>query len=307
MTATQTHPTQTSTRPARTPLAAAPGIYLDMPFDEYLRLDALSASTIDRFHTSARTGVHYLMGEPTPPSREFRLGTALHMRLLEPDRFKNDCVEVEGLKDGAIASTRAKHDAEHPGKTVLSEGWTDLIERMAEGVLAHRLARRLLEHPSATSELTMVWDDPSLGVRCKCRFDLMVSNGLSAAAADLKTTKVEDLADFNRDAAKYGYHRKAAWYWRGAMAHGYDIRSMPFIAVQSSAPFECGVFEFDLDAVTRLGWAQCEEAAGRYRRWRETGEVVGEMDTTLRGMSVPPWLDEPGRQPVTDLRGGLDV
>jgi hypothetical protein len=92
-------------------------------------------------------------------------------------------------------------------------------------------ARRLFAEVGAV-EVSIVWDDPDTGIRCKGRFDKL-GDGY---AADLKTTL--DITAFPKSIATYGYHRQQAFYRYGwAVLNGGELLDMWLVAVEKAEPF----------------------------------------------------------------------
>lgn len=244
------------------------GIHPGVPMSEYLAIDAMGAS---RLGTLAISPKHYqhLLGEPRWETAALSLGTAVHMAALQPELFEAAYVmepSVEGYDKPR--ATKAYKEAvaalEAGGRTVLKRDVLAKVRAMAAAIHAHPVAAKLLAR-CPERELTMLWENE--GRACRGRVDFL-GNG---AAGDLKTTR--NLALFSPHVVtKLGYYRDAAWYRDGLRRLGRDVSLWFFIAIDSAAPYDVGVYELVPDALgfgemhyevllTRL--AECE-ASGEW-------------------------------------------
>lgn len=221
----------------------APGLHAGVPMGEYLAIDAMSSGRFEWLRVSARHYQH-MLSQPAADSAALSLGTALHAAVLEPAIFARDFVlEPIALvpQTSKTRATKAYKDAvadiKQGGFTVIRKDTMETVKAMAASVYAHPWAAKLIAR-CPERELTMLWNR---GNRlCRGRADLLGPGCMG----DLKTTR--SLKDFNPwEITKYGYHRKAAWYRQGLNELGPEIPKVFFIAIESSAPFDVGVFEMD--------------------------------------------------------------
>jgi len=281
-----------------------PGVYRDIPHDEYLAWDALSNSVASRFWAGEREGAAYQRTPNSPPSWNLRLGTALHMSVLEPGRCGEHALAVPqfddpdrpALKSGKrpaptklspqsapevwLAAERA-----FPGKLVIPPAWFPLIGRMTEAVRSHPAASALVSRvATADREVSLVWDDPDLGCRCKARPDMQTS-------------------ETSRSVVDFGYARQAAFYLRGATQLGViDPANWRLVFVQSAEPHEVTVVRINRESI-EYAWAEVEIAAGRYRRWCDgQGPAWRHADTVE--VALPKWAVDEGLTPTSPLLGG---
>lgn len=289
-----------------------PGWYPDLPMDEYLRIPAMSASGMEAFRRSP-AHYRYEREHPKAATDAMREGTALHLALLEPEVYAGRYVSLRQCygvkKDGARCSNQASvyrstgpdNEAHYCGvhDPWKGEPMDSGIEVMSADALNRVEAMRLavLEHPEAAeffrgegrSEVSGIWRDERTGVLCKLRLDREISR--AAIHADVKTTRSAAADFFPRDAAKRGYHRKAAWYRRGMAALGKPAIASVLIAVESAPPHGCQMFLIDEEDLRKAG-APFDAMLARYAECEKTGRWPG-YDAGFRHMTVPPWeLDD---------------
>lgn len=224
----------------RTP-SPKPGVYPGVSFEEYASWDALNHSTLKH---AAKTASHFKAARDNPDTEStpaLAIGTAAHALLLEPERFKRDVVAAPinpktGNAFGRGTKAWEEHADAHKGKIILTtEELTDL-RAMAAKIHANPDASTLLT-AEGMSEVAIVWDDPTTGLRCKARVDRYVP---AFGRIDYKTTESAADGDLQRSFINYSYHTADVFYSRGFEALKMNARSV-FIVQEKSAPYEARV------------------------------------------------------------------
>lgn len=241
-----------------------PGVYPDVSTEEYHAWQAASKSVLWKIRQSPLHAYRALV-EQDPQTKSMLEGEALHCNIFEPAEFDNrfrcmgNC-EVKlksgarmgdacgnqaiGLNgDGVWACGKKGHDGD-PDKlpaeiSYLSPIQWSAIPRMYDAVFSHPYAADMLSG-RGQNEISVVWNDPRTGVRCKARIDRAAAYNGGIAVVDLKTARDADPWKFRRDALKLGYHVQAAHYLAGS-EHTYRLkgkqppsREFYFIVVESS-------------------------------------------------------------------------
>jgi len=240
--------------------------YHSMDWEEYFALDAVNASRLTDFSRSP-AACRLRMTEPQVQTKAMRMGTAVHVALLEPDDFPTKYRPL--LHDGRTTAGKAER------AQIAEDQATGLAEEEYAEVLA--LARSLYTHPRVAAlmaqatarEQTAVWTAPR-GRLCKARRDLVGPGWI----CDVKTTS--DLDRFSPwQVTDLGYYRQAAWYGWADLVLGGKAPDHCFLAVaQNTPPYECALFRLSDDALAagqdenrRLleMYLECE-ATGRWPR-----------------------------------------
>lgn len=212
-----------------------------MPFEEYIAINAMSASKLRALYKSP---LHFR--EPQAENEPQKFGTLAHTAVLEPHRLVQYVVlpetrisggkEVKFVRNGAAWE---EFQAQYPNAVgfVTKQEISD----------ANRLAASIRTNPSALAamkgeyEVTLLWDDPLFGPS-KARPDVL-GEGF---AADLKTASEISPWGFGRACRRYGYHIQAAWYLRGmAYCDLGDRNIFRFIAAEPKPPFDSAVYRCD--------------------------------------------------------------
>lgn len=233
-----------------------PGIYFDLPEDDYHAIPALSASGIKRLQGStmdfwAYSWMNPERDEDDPDSIARLLGKAHHVAVLEPHRFEETyCAELDpgdypdalrtmddlraraeelGLKKGGRKDELEERVLDADPDAVI---WGRFLEDYVNGrtVLKPATWRRLAQLRAVCqadavvqkalsggyAEVTICWLER--GVPCKARLDYWKRK----AIGDVKTYGNPDSQNIYRAIlrafARYHYHIQAAWYGKAVAA-----------------------------------------------------------------------------------------
>lgn len=226
------------------------GIVEDMPFEDYLAVDALSASGLRQLARSPWHYKHRVDVEPTPAMLR---GTLAHCAVLEPDAMSARYAVIP--EDAPRRPSKAQYAAKKPsvdsvsamlwweqfqienaGRQLIGREDFDLCQRQLDAVRNQPDLARLLG--SGHGEVSIFWVDTATGIYCKARPDwLPERDGDSIRPLDLKTTVDESPSGFGRAAARLRYDLQAAHYTAGIEAvTGLHVEAFVFGAVNSKPP-----------------------------------------------------------------------
>ncbi len=190
----------------------------------------------------------------------FRIGSAAHCAVLEPDEFRNRYAQrPEGIdrrtKDGKTAF--AQFEAENVGKVIIDSGELGDVREMTAAVQHHPLASQLLA--AGLSELS--WRvEPVGGMALQCRTDWFNAAGCELSGGrpyvmDLKTVESLDadaFCNFERACFSFGYHRQAGFYLPLiSEITGVPVFDFFFVAVEKAEPYGVAVYRLSDAAVAR--------------------------------------------------------
>jgi exodeoxyribonuclease VIII len=258
---------QPETTESLLPIVPTPGVYSDMDFMVYARIDAASQSKLSRLvPPSTPAHCRAYMQQPPKKTEALIIGNATHCAILEPDSFTSRYVtlgQCDAVKksDGQRCSNNAtvlkggvsfcgvhfKGSSDDVRQVLTPKDYADCLS-IRDAVWAHPAARALLMQ-GTDRELSMVWrDDPSTEM-CKGRIDVPAS-GIETII-DLKSTISAARDNFAWSIRKFGYHRQAAMYLDGAFLSGVgDFKNYVFIAYEKTPPFAVATYRLsDTDIV----------------------------------------------------------
>lgn len=216
---------------------------------DYYRLKSISQSMLKTFIESPRLYQgRFLTGEfPQPESDAMRIGTALHMAVLEPQRFAVEVLPAPVCNRRTKAGNElyAAFCEKAVGKTVLSHADYSSVLAMADGVKQCPHAVELLELPRET-EVALTWQDEKTGLQLRAKLDGLIPDAFSfACVLDVKSTKDPRPAKFPKSVLDFGYWLQAAMYTRAAQLYTGKPAAFAFIAVRSDVPYDCFVVRLD--------------------------------------------------------------
>lgn len=268
-----------------------PGLYKEIPFDEYAEWDAVNATILNGLsRTPAHVRYELLHGgkEPTP---SLDLGWLVHLAVLEPERFEAEVVVPPKVdrRTKVGKAEWAKFQAEHGDAILVDADTYAKVNAMAVSVFQHETAAEFFQRPGQT-EISIVWDDKEFGLRCKARIDRVSSIGDWPIIGDLKTARNAARSAFERAIHNYGYHVQAVHYLAGLEAlypTGGMHRRFVFFVVESEAPYLCAAYELDEAAIAEAETVRRRHLA-TWKQCIETGNYPG-YPQGIDYVSLPPW------------------
>lgn len=238
------------------------GLHENVPFEEYLAWDAVSASKLSLF---AKSPAHYQAGYK-PTTKALNLGSVIHACVLEDGlegryavvpnyHTMAENVDGKGKPSKSKATTWYKDKVkefahEQPSMVeIVSQETYDKAKGVVDAIQAHAEAKRLLH--DGMVEVSLLWKDADTGLMCKGRVDLLAGDYF----VDLKTTT--SCSTFPNAIAKYGYHRQMAWYQHGLFLLTKETFSPYIVCCECDPPF--GVMSAIMgESALSEGWNECE-------------------------------------------------
>jgi exodeoxyribonuclease VIII len=265
-----------------TTVTPEPGIYFKVPFDYYVKWEALNASLII---AGARTMRHlrHEMQTPRSDTRALTTGRAAHVLTYEPEEFESQYIILpEGdarKKDIKDARENALCEAVATGRVPLRfDEFTD-ARAVADAVRDFPAARELIDAPGQ-AEISIVWIDKPSGVKCKARLDRFCNwNGYSIVS-DLKTTTDAGERAFRSSIWRYSYHIRTAFYLDGLAALSECPRRWVWMVVEKSKPNGVALYEPEIEVINE-GRVQYQTIIQEYAKCLSTGEWPGYPDGIL--------------------------
>ena len=195
-------------------------------------------------------------------------GTALHLRVLQPDEFKK---QVVVSPDVSRATKEYKEfAAANEGKMIIKPDEAIDIEAMTAALYAHPRSKQILEKKENIYEQSITWEYPcGLNEYQRCNSTPDIFHARRRYIADIKTCESADLDSVIRTISTYEYHLQSEFYKMAVVEAGFmkagDPISFYFIFVEKSAPY--GVLVVELDE----SWAKLARRTieARIRKWRQ--------------------------------------
>lgn len=206
----------------------------------------------------------------TAPFREsaaMELGTAIHMALLEPDKFQSEYVVLPAECSDRRTKAFKEFAAANSDATFLSPKDAETIKRVAESAQRDDIVGRLLSKPDSV-EKEHFWTCQGTGVKCRAKTDAIRGK----AVIDIKTTDDARPRAFARKIAELRYDLQAAHYLDGT-----GCETFLFVAIETSCPWRVRTYTLlpqDLLHASTQRLELLEEYKGRLEtgNWSERGE-----------------------------------
>jgi exodeoxyribonuclease VIII len=267
--------------------------------EQYHSNDAISHSKLELFRRRPISYYRRFVAKTVarPDATEaFRLGSAAHCAVLEPDTFwSRYALRPDGIdrrtKDGKIAF--AEFEAANAGKTVIDQGEAGSVREMAVAVQNHPLAAQLL----AAGSPELSWRvSPAGGMALQCRTDWFNPAGCELTSgrpyvADLKTVESLDadaFRNFERACFSFGYHRQAGFYLPLITEIlGGPVFDFFFVAVEKVEPFGVAVYRLS-DAAIARGQDETISDLIRLKSCQDSQQWPN-LPNDLREIGLPKW------------------
>lgn len=240
--------------------AEYPSMILDMPAAEYhARRSEISKHGLDQL-TVCPAKYKYNLDNPSEPTAAMRIGSLLHLSILEPEEFLK--VVAFQPEDAPRKPSQAQRDAKNPSpESLASIAWWDnfyaevagkeivtpdeftMLRGMGDAVRRHPAAGVLLKKEGWT-EASFFWIDPETGAKCRSRMDRVIPE--LRLILDIKTAEEASAAKFSRACGNFRYGVQSAIYPDAASAVlGDDDWRFIFIVVEKKKPHFVAVYEAD--------------------------------------------------------------
>ena len=235
----------------------------NLPAEEYFAIEAASNSGLKLIR---RSPAHFKYPEPVKrDSRAKEIGSAIHMALLEPEKFGKHYLVAES--DDRVSAYYKGLAKDVGGDRVLTRPEYRRILGMQESAYRNSRFRRYMER-SGRNELSVTTIDPATGVPIKCRFDRL---GDSLFACDVKKCQDARGNEFAKAITNYGYYMQIPFYqhvWK--CETGEDLREFPLIAIEEDSPHAVVVHDLD-EVALELGKLHFRQALDTYARCLDSG------------------------------------
>ena len=261
-----------------------PGIYPGVPFDEYIKWDAINNSLLWIIQNQSPAHAKANMDCPPEPTPAFHFGHGLHCLALEPDKFDERYAIApkcdRRTKDGK--ETWKKFTESVNGKEVFEQEDFEQMKLMADAIkkqAIHRFIQR------GEAEVCIAWTDKETGLLCKARIDYLHRD--HAILIDLKSTTNASKDAFARSVYNYGYYQQTAWYCDGWKALTDDPSAFVFLAAEKGVPYAVAAYEMAEEVIV-AGRKSYRNALKTYQECLKNNYWPGYSDT-VEVLTLPTW------------------
>jgi exodeoxyribonuclease VIII len=271
-------------------MGITPGVYPDMSNEAYHSGPGIS-----------KTGLDWIAGPDSCPAlfrakyitREIKdketdalaFGKAGHLAVFQPDQFGAEvavCPEInKRTKDGKAEF--AEFCANNAGKTIIKAADYEIVQRVADAVRRHPVARNILAQGQA--ETSIFSTDESTGELIKVRPDWFVEDVM----ADLKLMRSAAPQYFEKEMWARRYFVQAPFYMDTAGQQlGREFHDFIFIVAEKEPPFLVELYFASAEALS-AGRIEYRRNLDVYHHCRETDTWPGYNDGKIQPVSLPYW------------------
>lgn len=247
-----------------------------------------------KYHRAYATGE--LVFEPT---KQMRLGSAVHVLSLEPLDFDNQVALLPKKAQGNAKNAkenRAEFEDWHEGKVIIHIQEMDTVKYMRDALMEHPEAGELLMSPERQVEMSGYYIDKPLDdavegeyqaagtyMLCKFRPDIR----LPWCIGDIKSTNDASEEAFSRTIGNFGYDVSAAHYLEGDRhTSGTDHEKFFFLCVESMPPYLVAIYWLDSDGL-KVGYWRRRKALYSIKQCRKNKHWPGYNNDEVKSISVP--------------------
>jgi len=212
------------------------------------------------------------------------LGSAVHLAVLEPERFSTDVVVFDGTRRGKAWD---EFQSANEGKTIVKPDTFAQVIAIRDSILSHPVAGPLFAAPGE-NELSLTWTDPATGIDCKARLDRLAAIAGRPTIIDIKTTRDASPRKFGAASFDLLYHAQiGGCYRRGYEVISGKIADCVIVAAETSAPYTVAVYQLS-DELMDLGLAKYNELLAKLSYCRENNDFGLAYPETL-SLEAPRW------------------
>ena len=223
------------------------GVYEDMPFEEYNKIDAIRSHDLTSIIKDPYTWKYET--KPDSEASFFVEGRLQHCLFLEPHVFNDEFVVAPNIdRRTKVGKEEYAEFMETSGtRTVITQAMYDECQARVEVLDA------LTPKEGDRTELTIVF--AYYGHKCKSRLDMLSNNTI----IDLKTCRSASPRSFIQSVRSYGYYQQGAFYLTAGQCAGLDVDKFQFLAIQKAQPYPYVVYELTPESIA-YGVAQNQQA-----------------------------------------------
>lgn len=258
-------------------------IVAGMPNHAYHQHPGISNSGLKRIEQSP---AHYYNAEPSKPTRNMEIGTAIHTAILEPVRFAEEYILLPEVQDRRKPEYKSAVSAKGSSEFVLVGEEVRRVGGMAMSIHSNQYINKRINAPG-WNELSFFANDPETDQLCKCRFDYLSEE---LEAIDLKKTQDARADAFSKTIYNYAYHQQDAFYrdvfkW----CTGKELKSFEFLAIEEKLPHGRKMYELDHESI-ELGRANYRANLDTYHECKTTNNWPLYEAESTELISLPYWV-----------------
>lgn len=279
-----------------------PGMYPDMDIEQYHSAPGISSSGINKIlDCPARYHYEYIVCREKRNEKDikqeaehFKLGRALHTRLLEPHKF--DSLFGLFIPPNVVDEKTKQEKAAHPNSNVYKDAYMnflssgkyaldkleyDNVNAMADAAAGHAIWNLIKD---GHCEHSFFWHDGLYKTPLRARPDIYNDRII----IDVKTTR--NIRTWPKSIIEYGYHRQAAMQRDALERYDGRRRYFGFFVIETVPPYLCRAFTLS-ELYMALGRREYLDGANTYSECLMANAWPGYEDN-FELIDAPKWALE---------------
>ena len=245
-----------------------PGVYAGVSHEDYLKINAVSRSSLARFRKSPED---YLFGDKDATAALI-FGAQYHAFILEPEDFEKSFVAgPETIRSDKNKELRLSLQEEHGLYNVYRPSHLELFKEMRKALKNYPTQRAILFN-TPHKEVVAICKHHNTGLMLKVKLDC--PNFESGWIIDLKTCRTPLMPKFKWDLSTYGSDLQPGFYTL-VCAHIEELRHMrnfEFIAQGKEKPFH--VRGWDMKNYIDESFTECQGLLMDLAKWIDGGSKL---------------------------------
>lgn len=257
------------------------GSILKVPSAVYHKGPGFSSSGLKEV---LRSPAHYRAYLEAPPkdSAALRIGTLIHLAVLEPDLFESSIVVMPKFEGEGMRKKKAEWLEANQGKTVADPDERAVAVAVRDALFNSPLASNIIKEGQA--ELSAYWIDEETGILCKARADYLRDGMIF----DLKSCDDASAGSFGYAIRDFRYYLSAAFYLDGfSKALGTKLEHFAWIAAEKKPPHGIAYYVADETCIAH-GRDVYKQALRTVAECRRTGHWPA-YELNFKNISLPSW------------------
>lgn len=276
-----------------------PGIYENVPFEEYLKWDCFNKSKVLPILKSVK---HMLMEKKA--TAPMNTGNLVETLLLEPHLFEDHysfLPQTYTTQEGNVKPWSANsNDRRKELQDIIDSGKIPVKVKdeedatiIIDAIRSHRTANEMLSN--GKPQVSIVWKDETTGLLCKARIDYLKEK---LEINDLKMTNDASPTEFSRTITKFGYDIQACMYQEGYFQLTGERLPFQFVVGEYNEPYCVSTFNPEGE-VYEAGKNRFSAAIKKYAEYKRSGIATGYSEF-LEPINIKLWAHTDA-QVVADL------
>ena len=277
-----------------------PGIYYDVPYQEYYEWNAVHKSLFSHIMRSGLQLLHHI--EHGEKESDFmRFGNLVDTILFEPHLLELRYIMIPDTYPTVVK----KEEIDKPWnwnanycidwRKTIPHGITPISKD--EHLRAKTISTKIIQHPEASAwldgaqvQVSIVWVDPETELVCKGRMDAYRD---MERIIDLKITGNASPWAFSKKGYEFGYHTQGAFYHDGLLlSSGKTLEAgqvLPFsyIVAEDKQPHDVVTYNLAQESF-EAGRASYREALDRFKSYVENDDFQG-YSNVAEDFEIPAW------------------